>query len=198
MSDTVVILVILIPIVAFLMICISIHANIKLYKLRKQPLIAKRNLFLYFGTNICLMLSILTTSILPSIVYTSGQRAGMPGVGLIFIGILFLSYCLNVRNWLIYYRYKWNYYTIEYNWKSMLNSSVSTQMVTNNWFIKHHATFGSPKYVKRFFGFVHAMVFICINLGTFIRFSCDDQTTCPQERIARGFTVIGLVTFMVM
>ena len=109
----------------FFLIPICIYGNVNLYSYHRSDLfVKKRSTFLLFGLNIsCFTLIIFNLQAQYCRIYQIGTQAlnTIPGV-LSWSLILFF---LISKNWLIYWRYKWQYYTLQTKWQKVINPVVA-------------------------------------------------------------------------
>ena len=120
----------------------------------------KRSLSLYYWLNISLMLTIVSVTMMFTgfILFEP-----IPLIITCCIGCIFLFsflYLLLVKNWLLYYKYKWTYYTLELKWSFIINSKSASDESDQNWFIKNNKTYGNLFYIYRLFGVIHFIFFI--------------------------------------
>ena len=71
-------------------------------------------------------------------------------------------YSLILKNWFIYYKYHFTYYTIESEWLQLINSKLSSNQ---NWFIKNSYKYGNISYMSRIIGIPCIILASICNLG---------------------------------
>merc|ERR1712013_829167 len=87
-----------------------------------------------------------------------------PGVTVVVLGLFFLIWCvifliLNVKNWIIYFRYKWTYFALKFNWQRIINAQTSQAEEGSNWYINNNSKYGCLSFVYFWFGLVHFIGF---------------------------------------
>ena len=135
-----------------LMIMISIIGNIKLYNRRKEMFIKKRSSFIVFGLNISFIFAICSTLFIQiSTQYLTflWQSAACYSW---YTAFWLFAFFIITKNWIIYYKYKWTYYTIQSEWQRIINPVVSEDDKNHNWFIINNKTYGSRRFIYKLFG----------------------------------------------
>lgn len=162
-------IILLLCMVPIILLPIAIYGNIKLYRFKNDTFIEKRSLSILFGINIsfCILIFIYPFPAI-SFFHFGNELSAVPFNIFIFFWYLLLLYFLNVRNWLIYYRYKWNYHTIEYQYKLMINSSLKNK-ISLNWFLRYRSTFGNNLYILKLFAIIHFILFLSCSTGYLLR-----------------------------
>ena len=83
-----------------------------------------------------------------------------------------LFFYLNLRNWLIYYQYKWNLSCIQTKWQSLINPKLKDEP---NWFIDNHRKYGNKKYMFRLLGSIHLFFAVFGGICTYFRLVTDSK-----------------------
>eukprot|EP01084_Bolivina_argentea_P075390 136681_1 len=78
------------------------------------------------------------------------------------ISIHCLNYCYLLRYWLLYYDIKWTVYSQKKTWYQYINADCTS---CNNFWIKHHKTFGKPSYMRK-------IIIIPILIASFVTTYC--------------------------
>lgn len=63
---------------------------------------------------------------------------------------------------MIYYKYKWNYHTVQHEWCHVINSNSASQAAKENWFLTHNKTYGNLAYVYKLFAIYFAIAYFII------------------------------------
>ena len=61
-----------------------------------------------------------------------------------------------VKSWMIYYRERWTFYTIQQEWKHIINKKKES----NNWFIRNNNKYGSLKFILKIAAIFHLIGFM--------------------------------------
>ena len=122
------------------------------YKQRKfnhKMFMKKRSLSLYYSLNISIIGSMAGTILIFSafIRFSVIQQMIMCSIGAFFV-FNFL-YLMLVKNWMIYYKYKWTYYTIQLKWSHIINSRNASTEAKKNWFINNNKKYGNLSYIYK-------------------------------------------------
>eukprot|EP01084_Bolivina_argentea_P029915 55505_1 len=149
------------PVLAFL--CFGIYGNVKAYQRRNHITFKKRPMS--FGLNCVIIIS----NILIVLFYMSGTIVDSAPMFTITAALWFITWfiiftMLNVMNWMIYFRYKWTYYTMQLQWQQIINPNIAQSMKDDNWYIKNNKKYGNKSYVLRLFSVIHfilCMIAIC-------------------------------------
>ena len=72
-----------------------------------------------------------------------------------FICWWLLLFFLTVKNWMIYFKYKWTYFTLQLEWQQILNSKIVTQIEQENWYIRNNNKYGNLSFVYKLFGIIY-------------------------------------------
>eukprot|EP01084_Bolivina_argentea_P204077 348455_1 len=138
-------------------ITISIYGNIKLYQHKHYMFVKKRAVL--FGLNITIILGM----IFASCAYGSAvieNNAALAITGSSFFASWFAIFLmLNVKNWMIYFKSQWTYYTLQVKWQKIINSKNAAELNEQNWFIKNNKTYGNLSYIYKLFGAFHFILF---------------------------------------
>ena len=176
---------------------IAIYGNVLLFRFRDALFIRKRSIFVLFGLNLSFCFVIFTVPVVLLISQFQTTHYFVTRSYLIFL-LYVVIFFLNVRNWLILYRYKWNYYTIQYRWQSIINPSVSQQ---SNWYIRNYSKYGQTAYILKLFGIIHTISLIFNISGSSIR-GDDIAFSGTRSIIASAVSVINgillLLTYFII
>ena len=120
----------------------------------------KRSLIILFGLNISCCMLMMAAGLFP-ITFWREQWPLFVSVlvhWIFFTPFQFFLWFINLRNWLILYKYKWNHYSIELEWQSIINPKVKKD---KNWFLENEKKYGDFNYMLRIFA-------ICVISGLII------------------------------
>ena len=109
---------------------------------------AKRPILITFGFNFGIIGIIIIVSLrrLTTILNANSIILMMILLTFLFLIGITLLLSFNIKAWIIYYRYKWTYYTLQYEWTSIINKNVIKKSIKNNWFIKNNNKYGKLSY----------------------------------------------------
>eukprot|EP01084_Bolivina_argentea_P165958 288236_1 len=143
-------------------IVIGICSIVMIYKHRYDTFIQKRSLSIVVGLNLSILLQIITQF---GLLYSKHKKDKITFIT--FVAIYFFSwFCtfffLNVKNFSIFYKYKWQYYTLQLQWQQIINPSFVESQQKKNCFLKHNKTCGKLRNQYILFGIIHLiLVAIC-------------------------------------
>ena len=134
----------------------------------------KRNLKLFYSFNISSIAMIVFAPIFAAFwVYDSDPGAlsiTMSALCALYAVLLWAWLCLLViKNWLIFYQYKWTQCVTQSKWQQIINPNVLTDK-SLNWFIANHAKYGQFEYVSKRLGAIAlccVLITFPINMWTF-------------------------------
>eukprot|EP01084_Bolivina_argentea_P152153 265458_1 len=158
---------------SFIYLLISIYGNIKLSKFRDQMFIQKRNTVIVFGLNITFIITMIILSLAQVAAEHFDPLTDLPFSLLSMICIWLYLYFVNIKNWIIYYKSKWTYYTVQLQWQLLINKNYAKHNI-GNWYITNNYKYGNPLYISKLFGLFHGfgllITMVCIpayklNLG---------------------------------
>eukprot|EP01084_Bolivina_argentea_P203937 348229_1 len=143
-------------------IVISIYSNYRLRMHKTHMYIQKRSFSLFYLLNASLIFTITFSLILSFMLIRFSSVILVSISGSIFMAFMCLMlYCITVKNWLIYFKYNWTFYTMQCKWQRILTSDIEEN---NNWFIQNNKTYGNINYIHKlfskycFFGAIIAIV----------------------------------------
>ena len=128
-------------------VSISLYWILSQCKQNHEMYIQKRSLSIYYALNISLVMS------MPGVILMVASLLHFNGIGKIFsvwigsFAFWAFLYFLLVKNWMIYYKYKWTYYTIELQWSYIINSKSTSTESDTNWFIINNKKYGNLWYI---------------------------------------------------
>eukprot|EP01084_Bolivina_argentea_P250932 420636_1 len=157
----------MVGIITLSLISVSIYSNIKLYHQKNEMYILKRSPVVLFGLNCTIILAmILYPFVAAGFLYFSPLALLFVMILFFFTWFAFLSFLI-IKNWMIYYKYHWTHYTIDYEWQQIINPNKTITNKQQNWFIKNKLKYGNSTYVaKRIF--IAAFICFLIQLCTLI------------------------------
>ena len=150
-----------------LFIPLMIYGNYKTFQKRNETYIQKRTLWTLFGLNGTLILQM--SSIFGMILTVTNFSDPIQLCSYIywFLGLWSFLCFMNLKTWLIFFKYKWTKSSMELKWQKLINPSIesSSKSNINLWFIRHHKTYGNIHYVSKIFIIYHIMGFIVCSSG---------------------------------
>eukprot|EP01084_Bolivina_argentea_P144089 252893_1 len=143
---------------AIILISIAICSSIRLHKLKDQTFMQKRavpfslNCSMIFGMCFATLfyLSIISNNIWSTAIFEISFYASW---------FLIFSF-LNARSWMIYFRYRWTYYTLQLEWQQLINPKIVEQKQEHNWYIHNYKKYGNVSYIYHVFSIVHFIEFL--------------------------------------
>ena len=157
----------------------------------------KRSLRIFYALNLSLILYI--TSLLFfqfAFSYLNSTLFISISIVMVYIALWSLCFSLITKNWMIYYKYKWTFYTFQHQWQQHINPEMSKE---SNWFIIHHKTYGNLHYFSRLFGSICILSFILTLTAALITVILDfDLTALIIATIMILFTISPLVLIYIM
>ena len=149
---------------AILMI-VSIYLIIMQCAQNHKMYIKKRRLSLYHWLNISFLFNMTAVTVM---FFAMAHLNVALQIILANIGVFscfFFFYLIMVKNWLIFYKYKWTYYTMEIKWSYIINSEKASTESDSNWFIRNNTQYGNLLYIYKAFGVIFFIFYI---IGGFV------------------------------
>ena len=137
-----------------LFIC-SIYLLSKIRPFNNKLFMKKRNLTVFYAMNLSIIAQIANNGIvlLALIQFSNPWNPFNVSVAFALWTPITWSWLiwLIIKNWLIFYQYKWTYYVTQSKWQQIINPNVLSDDIfaTQNWFISNHDTYGSFKFIFR-------------------------------------------------
>ena len=157
-----------------LMLPIHIYGNWKLYNNHQSSMFIKKRSFpLTFGLNMAFALMVIT--FLESQIVTIYNLGPfllrlMPSIASLWL-LLSLLIC---KNWLIYWRYKWQYYTLQTNWQKIINPYEFEEQICSNFYLKNNHKYGQRSYVAKICITVTFLMFVFgLNFGILVNWDIN-------------------------
>eukprot|EP01084_Bolivina_argentea_P142893 250999_1 len=142
----------------------AINGNVKLYRISNAMFIQKRHKSIVFGLNTVLIFEMLSIVVGHWISLTGSEIPIVSLIANIFTVICYWSffYFSIGKNWMIYYKERWTFHTLQLEWQQIINK---TNNDNNNWFIKNNSKYGSLSYVYKIFGIYYVIGIILGIIG---------------------------------
>ena len=64
---------------------------------------------------------------------------------------------LNVKNFALYFRFKWQHYSLQSEWQQIINPNIIHELERKNWYIRHKRTLEQLSNVYKAFGVLHLL-----------------------------------------
>ena len=140
----------------------------------QEMFIQKRKVSLLYGLNISIILLMVSQLCLQiTMIHLSFDHWFIP-VSLYAICIWLMLFFLISKNWMIFYRSKWTFYTLQLEWQQLINPKLVTIKNQNNWYISNNKKYGNSRYIYKLFGIISiiqcAIFIICIAIVFIIGF----------------------------
>eukprot|EP01083_Nonionella_stella_P001581 4553_1 len=133
----------------FMLIPLSCYWIVQVFPHRNQIFIQKRNVKMIFLFTTSWLVFIIGCDLVMLFMWLNIQLF-IPTI-LLFISIGMCEYCLMCKTWMVFYDYKWTYYTLQTEWASIIDSSSHS----TNWYLKHRKTFGNWSWFCKFMAAVY-------------------------------------------
>eukprot|EP01084_Bolivina_argentea_P056642 103608_1 len=150
---------------------ISIYGNVKLYHYyRNQMFVQKRSLSTVFGLNISIIYAMFAGAFAKiALNFAQSIPAMRFGVCMYFLAWWLFLFFIITKNWMIFFRYKWTYYTLESEWQQLINPNTVKIKNENNWFIRNNTKYGNLVYMYKLLGSLHCIGFLLCSVGVILR-----------------------------
>eukprot|EP01084_Bolivina_argentea_P023739 44342_1 len=183
----------LVLVVVIILIIVAIYGTIKLYQCRMDPFMKKRSISIVFGLNISTILGMISNFCNIYFQYTKQPHAMITSVG-IFFGCWFsIFFFLNVKNWIIHNRYKWQYFTLQLKWQRIINPNIVEIAHKNNWYIRNNYKYGNLYNIYKRFAMLHSLNFI---IGVTLLVIRMEKVLTPKSNLMVASGVIAMVNFL--
>ena len=60
-----------------------------------------------------------------------------------------ILFVLLTKNWIIFYKYKWTFFTMKSKWQSLINKKIIHDKNKQNWYIKNNKKYGNLCYIYK-------------------------------------------------
>jgi len=143
----------------------AIWGNVKLLtcSITSDMFLRKRGLTAHFGINFALIawiISVLVLMMSNTNVIVSAPRILSLSAAILTAICPFSFICFSIiKAWMIYYKEKWSYFTLQSEWQRIINEK--TDKVDTNWFIRNNQKYGSARYVTKISVAYHS---ICLSV----------------------------------
>eukprot|EP01084_Bolivina_argentea_P313896 543648_1 len=130
---------------------LAIYHNKKLYERRHEMFVQKRSLNILFCMNGWVIFTIISIAIAEFASFHSpnGSIIQIISFNTYLVSWWLILYFLISKNWLLFYKYHWTYYTLNSEWQTIINTTATLK---TNWFIKNNYKYGNIKYISKLFG----------------------------------------------
>lgn len=134
------------------------------FKTKDEIYATKRSLFLSYGLKISLSFGILMTFCAHGTVFYISDDFTTALVSTVILLYLFswylILYFLIIKSWLLYYKYKFSFYTLQLEWQQLINSNIIQTSQKTNWYIHNNHKYGNLKYMTKRGAFVAFLGYI--------------------------------------
>eukprot|EP01083_Nonionella_stella_P189749 702370_1 len=148
---------------------VSVYGNYKLHQHRNETFMKKRSLRIVYGLNIAFIAMMISYPLVPIIFFNAPHSLSSLAFLLVFLTWWVLLLLLNVRNWLIYFKSHWTYYTVQLQWQKIINPNITNSKY--HWFIDNHKKYGNVSNILKRFVLFHLIGFFISMTGAFFRFN---------------------------
>lgn len=179
---------------------VSIYGNYKLSRCRNKMFVKKRPSSLMLNTVMIIgMFGVV-------LAYVSTLPGIAPGITVVVLGLFFMIWCvifliLNVKNWIIFFRYKWTYFALKFNWQRIINAQTSQAEEGSNWYIINNSKYGSLSFVYFWFGLLHFIGFaasVCLMASRALVTSMSEPMSITFGVLVIILLFVPVVAYMVI
>ena len=149
----------------------------------------KRSISLVFGFNIVLLLAMISSTL------TNACMFNFHGTGMIIASMIIwyicwwlLLYFLTVKEWLVYFKHKWTFYTLQLKWQQIINTDTQSK---TNWYIQNNHKYGNLKFVYKLFGTIYFAAFMVSSIAVMLM--SNPESTSTVKSIAAGLQCIAVL-----
>ena len=176
-----------------IMILSVIYGNLFIWnKHRSKEWVTKRNPFLLFGLNFGCFFVILG-NVQSHFVLVFDVRYEGEQIVQVF-GWCIVLFFLITKNWLIFWRYKWQYYTLQTQWQSIINPSLAEIKPDTNFYLRNNHKYGSKKFVYKWLGIWVGTIMI-LNFIFFLVIGFDHKSE-SMRRINMALATIATLMML--
>ena len=131
-------------------VVLCIYGNIKLHSQNNEMYLHKRSLVVFYALNYSIILSMISLLFISFAFVNCHKIVQVIACICCLISSWFFLMLLVTKNWMILYKYKWTYYTVQSKWQQLINSNILKQNQTN-WYIIHNKKYGNLYYIAKLF-----------------------------------------------
>ena len=154
-------------------ILISIYYNITLCARNSEMFLQKRSLPVFYSLNISFIVGQITVLFFGVSTVYGSKILQIISVITAFFGIYSILFFVLIKNWMIYYKYHWQYYSLQSKWQQLINKKILNLKNQQNWFIENNKTYGSLHWIyKRLVGIV--LIACVLNASSVVWTMWDD------------------------
>lgn len=136
-------------------ILISIYYNIALCTRNNEMFLQKRSLPVFYSLNISFIAGMITFLFFGISTVYGSKILQVISVITAFFGLYSILFFVLIKNWMIYYKYHWQYYSLQSKWQQLINKNILNVRNEQNWFIQNNKTYGNFHWIyKRLVGIV--------------------------------------------
>jgi len=178
---------------------VSIYGNYKLSQCRNEMFVKKRPSSLVLNT-------VMIIGMFGVVLAYISTELDKPGVTVVVLGLFLLIWCvifliLNVKNWIIFFRYKWTYFALKFNWQRIINADTSNAEEASNWFINNNVRFGCLSFVYFWFGLFHFLGFsasVCLMASRALMTTMSEAMSITFGALVIILLFVPVVVYMVI
>ena len=143
-----------------ILILVTIYFPISQWHHNREMYMQKRSLLVYYSLNISIIVCMICLILMDVAFHFKKVPLTIIDSCAMF-AVWFFVYIILVKNWMIFYKYKWTFYTMQLKWSHIINSESSSS--EDNWFIKNNTKYGNLPYIYKLFG-IYYIVFSIISV----------------------------------
>eukprot|EP01083_Nonionella_stella_P001994 5747_1 len=141
----------------FVLSPLCIYWTYVFYGHKDELFVQKRNVKMTIGLNIGLLLYIVFLGLFAISSLFDALYVAFTASIVLFIGLWMFAYCLICKTWMIYYDYKFIFYSLDSEWTTIIDSTSHSK----NWYLKHRKTFGNARWIMKTLAPVFILFFVC-------------------------------------
>eukprot|EP01084_Bolivina_argentea_P305097 527050_1 len=124
----------------------------------------KRNISVFYTLNISLIITIICFLMFSiyCVHYHKSILTLSIGISIWVLSLFGWMFALLIKNWMIYYNYKYSFYIQQSKWQQIVNPKI--YITSQNWFIRNHQTYGQLNYIFKSFllGMTTCAILCCL------------------------------------
>ena len=135
-----------------ILIAISLCLIASQWTQNDQMYMKKRSISLYYALNLSLTFGMAAlVMMLVALLHLENKLWVVIVLSVCLLCLFSCLYFLLTKSWMVFYKYKWTYYTMQLQWSYIINSKSAVTSSETNWFIVNHKTYGNLWYVYKLF-----------------------------------------------
>ncbi len=92
--------------------------------------------------------------------------------------------------WMIYFKYRWTYFTLQLQWQQILNPKIVTQIEKENWYIHNNNKYGNLSHIYKLFGTIYFIAFTTSSIALMLITKPNATDTVRIIAMVMNFIVV--------